>query len=159
MSDLLTRCNPTIQSQSHISLDSIWINLLIHTLDVLSHGKKAIMAICKITRKQLLICLIDSLRCLRTAAMNQNTFLFRFNWISLISPIIRMKKTCLFAIIEMNNTWILFGSIVYYSYCSTGHFIPINPPLPLSPTMILVLCFDASFPLNLRDLLMMTSLL
>lgn len=159
MSDLLTRCNPTIQSQSHISLDSMWINLLIHTLDVLSHGKKAIMAICKITRKQLLICLIDSLRCLRTAAMNQNTFLFRFNWISLISPIIRMKKTCLFAIIEMNNTWILFGSIVYYFYCSTGHFIPINPPLPLSPSMILVLCFDASFPLNLRDLLMMTSLL
>ena len=43
--------------------------------------------------------------------------------------------------------------------CSTGHFIPINPPLPLSPSMILVLCFDASFPLNLRDLLMMTSLL
>ena len=114
MSDLLTRCKPTIQSQSHISLDSIWINLLIHTLDVLSHGKKAIMAICKITRKQLLICLIDSLRCLRTAAMNQNTFLFRFNWISLISPIIRMKKTCLFAIIEMNNACILFRSIVYY---------------------------------------------
>ena len=25
-----------------------------------------------------------------------------------------MKKTCFFAITEMNNTWILFRSIVYY---------------------------------------------